>query len=261
MTVIGYAVSSISQDLSVQKATLRAAGCKVIRAEKRSGATTGSRKQLRNILESLNSGDVVIVTRIDRLAHSICDLQGIVRVIKAKGASLRATEQSIDTNTVAGTAFLDTLGLFAAFESNIRKERQLVGIAKAKAEGRYKGRPISIDVSKVHELKSQGKGVTDIAREMKIARSSVYRALKEGNEKSSRQKYSRQVPDGYQHQGPLMQCSEKRVQFPEDEVLDFRSEPIFEAPSVSQAAIFSPEMCGDDQLSRAAKKDFEKLRF
>jgi DNA invertase Pin-like site-specific DNA recombinase len=185
MTVIGYArVSTIDQDLSIQKATLRAAGCNVIRVEKRSGATTASRKQLRTVLEFLHKGDVLIVTRIDRLARSIGDLQNIVRTIRAKGASLKATEKPIDTSTAAGKAFLDMLGVFAEFETNLRRERQLEGIAKARAEGRYKGRPTSIDVSKVHELKAQGMGATDIAREMKIARASVYRALKEPREMS-----------------------------------------------------------------------------
>jgi DNA invertase Pin-like site-specific DNA recombinase len=206
MTMIGYAwVSTIDQDVSIQKATLRAAGCRVIRAEKRSGATTTSRKQLRAVLEYLHSGDVLIVTRIDRLARSIGDLQDIVRAIKAKGASLKATEQPIDTSTAAGKAFLDMLGVFAEFETNLRKERQLEGIAKARAEGRYKGRPTSIDVSKVHELKAQGMGVTDIAREMKIARASVYRALKDRREMSPLRlgsKRRRQAPEKYARRGP-----------------------------------------------------------
>jgi DNA invertase Pin-like site-specific DNA recombinase len=187
MTVIGYVrVSTIDQDLSIQKATLRAAGCNVIRAEKRCGATIASRKQLRTVLEFLHKGDVLMVTRIDSLARSIGDLQDIVRMIKAKGASLKAAEQPIDTSTAAGNAFLDLLGVFAEFEANLRKERQLESIAKAKAEGRYKGRPNSIDVSKVQELKAQGKGVTDIAREMRIARASVYRALLKGEQLKDR---------------------------------------------------------------------------
>jgi DNA invertase Pin-like site-specific DNA recombinase len=192
MTVIGYVrVSTIDQDLSVQKATLQAAGCNVIRTEKRSGATTASRKKLRAIVESLHDGDVLMVTRIDKLARSIGDLQDIVRAIYAKGASLKATEQPIDTSITAGKVFLDMLGVFAEFETNLRKERQHEGIAKARAEGRYKGRPNSIDVSKVRELKAQGKGATEIAREMKIARASVYRALQEQREMSLLQPGSR----------------------------------------------------------------------
>jgi Resolvase, N terminal domain len=78
-------------------------------------------------------------TRIDRLARSIGDLQDIVRAVRSKGASLRATERPIDTITAAGKAFLEMLGVFAGFETNLRKERQAEGIAKAKAAGIYKG--------------------------------------------------------------------------------------------------------------------------
>ena len=77
----------------------------------------------------------MVVTHIDRLARSIGDLQDIVRTLKAKGATLRAMEQPIDTSTAAGKAFLDMLSVFAEFETNLRRERQLEGIAKAKAEG------------------------------------------------------------------------------------------------------------------------------
>jgi DNA invertase Pin-like site-specific DNA recombinase len=82
---------------------------------------------------------------IDRLARSIGDLQDIVRTVRARGATLKATEQPIDTSTVAGECFLDMLGVFAEFETNLRCERQLEGIAKAKAAGVYKGRPASIE--------------------------------------------------------------------------------------------------------------------
>src|SRR3984893_3442926 len=94
MTVIGYArVSTTDQDLSIQEAALKAAGCDVIRAEKRSGASTEGREELRIVLDFLRKGDVLMVTRIDRLARSIGDLQDIVRTVRARGASLKATEQ------------------------------------------------------------------------------------------------------------------------------------------------------------------------
>src|SRR5712671_2014780 len=103
MTVIGYArVSTTDQDLSIQEAALTAGGCEVIRAEKRSGITTTGREELRTVLDFLRKGDVLMVTRIDRLARSIGDLQDIVRTVRAKGASLKATEQPIDTSTAAG---------------------------------------------------------------------------------------------------------------------------------------------------------------
>src|SRR6266576_4692419 len=178
MAVIGYArVSTTDQNLDVQESALRAAGCDPIRSEKRTGTTTAGREELRSILDFLRSGDVLMVTRIDRLARSIGDLQDIVRAVKAKGATLKATEQPIDTSSAAGKAFLDMLGVFAEFETAIRKERQLEGIAKAKAEGVYKGRKPSIDAVRVRELKQKGFGASQIAKALKIGRASVYRAL------------------------------------------------------------------------------------
>jgi DNA invertase Pin-like site-specific DNA recombinase len=180
MTVIGYArVSTSDQNLEIQEAALRAAGCQVIRSEKRSGTTTSGRTELQTVLDFLGTGDVLMVTRIDRLARSIGDLQDIVRAVKAKGAGLKATEQPIDTSTAAGKAFLDMLGVFAEFETNLRKERQLEGIAKAKAAGVYKGRKPTVDVLRVRALKQEGLGPSAIAKTLGIGRASVYRALPE----------------------------------------------------------------------------------
>lgn len=176
MTTIGYArVSTTDQSLDIQEAALRSAGCEVIRAEKRSGTTTEGREELCTVLDFLRPGDVLMVTRIDRLARSIGDLQDIVRAIKAKGAVLKATEQPIDTSTAAGKAFLDMLGVFAEFETNLRRERQLEGVAKAKAAGVYKGRPASIDGTRVREMKAAGMGAAEIAKALGIGRASVYR--------------------------------------------------------------------------------------
>src|ERR1700752_2426103 len=169
MTVIGYArVSTSDQNLEIQEAALKAAGCGVIRAEKRSGTSTSGRAELQTVLDFLRAGDVLMVTRIDRLARSIGDLQDIVRAVKAKGASLKATEQPIDTSTAAGKAFLDMLGVFAEFETNLRKERQLEGIAKAKAAGVYKGRKPTVDVVRVRALQAQALGPTKIAKALGI---------------------------------------------------------------------------------------------
>jgi len=120
----------------------------------------------------------LVVTRIDRLARSIADLQDIVRALKARGAVLKATEQPIDTSTAAGKCFLDMLGVFAEFETNLRRERQLEGIAKAKAAGVYKGRPATIDVDEIGRLKAEGLGASEIAKRLGIGRASVYRAFK-----------------------------------------------------------------------------------
>jgi DNA invertase Pin-like site-specific DNA recombinase len=181
MAAIGYArVSTTDQDLTVQLDALKAAGCSVIRSEKTSGTTTDGRNELKTILDFIQVGDELVVTRVDRLARSIGDLQDIVRTIRAKGASLRATEQPIDTTSAAGKAFLDMLGVFAEFETNLRKERQMEGIAKAKVAGIYKGRKPEIDADQVRKLKSQGVGASEIARKLGIGRASVYRILSAG---------------------------------------------------------------------------------
>ena len=177
-SIIGYArASSLDQDTGLQEAALRAAGCTIIRAEHRSGTSTDGRAELETVLSFLREGDTLMVTRIDRLARSVSDLERIVETVKMKGAFLRATEQPIDTSTPAGTAFLQMLGVFAQFETALRKERQLEGIEKAKAAGVYKGRKPSVDVAKVRQLRDAGIGPSDIAKQMGIGRASVYRAM------------------------------------------------------------------------------------
>jgi DNA invertase Pin-like site-specific DNA recombinase len=178
MTTIGYArVSTTDQDLTLQVDKLKAAGCDVIRQEKASGTSTEKRKELQTVLDFIREGDMLLITRVDRLARSIADLQDIVRTLKAKGAALKAIEQPIDTSTAAGKCFLDMLGVFAEFETNLRRERQLEGIARAKAEGKYKGRPASIDAAKVRAMKAEGLGASEIAKALKIGRASVYRLM------------------------------------------------------------------------------------
>jgi DNA invertase Pin-like site-specific DNA recombinase len=180
-TIIGYArVSTTDQDLSIQEAALKAAGCTIIRAEKRSGTSTAGRTELATILEFLREGDTLVVTRIDRLARSVGDLQDIARAIKAKGASLKATEQPIDTSTAAGKAFFGMLSVFAEFETNLRRERQLEGIVQAKEAGVYKGRPASIQADKVRAMRDSGIGASEIAKQLNISRASVYRIIGEG---------------------------------------------------------------------------------
>ena len=111
------------------------------------------------------------------MAGHIRDLQNIVYDLDKKGVVLSATEQPIDTSTSAGKCFLDMLGVFGEFETNLRRERQMEGIAKAKERGVYKGRKPSVDVEKVKKLKASGMGASAIAKAMGIGRASVYRAL------------------------------------------------------------------------------------
>ncbi|WP_174297352.1 recombinase family protein [Sphingomonas bacterium] len=178
MSLFGYArVSTTEQDLSIQVAALKAAGCQTIRSEKKSGTERGSRTELQILLDFLREGDTLVVTRIDRLARSMKDLQDIVHELKGRGVALKATEQPIDTGTAAGKAFLDMLGVFAEFETNLRKERQAEGILAAKARGVYKGGKPRIDPEAVRRLAAEGVRPAHIARELGISRGTVYRFL------------------------------------------------------------------------------------
>ncbi|SLN76867.1 DNA-invertase hin [Roseovarius gaetbuli] len=179
MSTYGYArVSTADQDLTIQREALKAAGCEIIREEKISGTSRQGRAELKTLLEFLREGDTLVVTRLDRLARSMDDLSSIARELQEKGVALKATEQPVDTSSAAGKAFFQMLGVFAEFETNLRRERQMEGIAKAKAEGVYKGRKPSIDVDEVKRMRvEEGMGATEIAREMGIARTSVYRVL------------------------------------------------------------------------------------
>jgi DNA invertase Pin-like site-specific DNA recombinase len=179
MAIYGYArASTLDQDVVIQEEALRRAGCAVIRSEKASGTSRAGRSELALLLQFLHPGDTLMVTRVDRLARSIKDLQDIVHELRARGVTLKATEQPIDTATSAGKAFLDMLGVFAEFETNLRRERQMEGIARAKAKGIYKGRKPSIDPAEVRRLRAEEKlGPTAIARRLGIGRASVYRVL------------------------------------------------------------------------------------
>lgn len=107
----------------------------MVRTEQKSGASLDGRPELKTILDFIHRGETLVVTRIDRLARSLNDLQTIVTHLKSKGAHLAATEQPVDTSTAAGKAFFDMLGVFAEFETNLRRERQAEGIAAAKRRG------------------------------------------------------------------------------------------------------------------------------
>jgi len=179
MALYGYArVSTNDQDFTLQEQALLAAGCEVIRAEKVTGTSLTGRTELQVLLDFLRSGDTLVVTRIDRLARSIKDLQDIVYTLKEQGVTLKAIEQPIDTRSAAGKAFLDMLGVFAEFETNLRRERQIEGIAAAKSRGVYLGRKPSVDTAEILRLRLEDKlGATEIARRLGVGRATVYRAL------------------------------------------------------------------------------------
>lgn len=179
MALVGYArVSSVGQSLEIQEAALSDAGCDKIFSEKRSGLTAEGRRQLEDALDYVREGDMFIVTRLDRLARSVGDLFAIMERLQSKGVAFRCLQQGgVDTDSSTGRLMLAILGAVAAFEADIRKERQAEGIAKAKAAGVYKGRKPSINGEEIRRLAAAGVRPADIARTLQIGRASVYRYL------------------------------------------------------------------------------------
>ena len=181
MSKVGYArVSTLDQDHTTQIERLEQSGCEKIFREKQSAVTKENRIALAECLEYMREGDTLVITKIDRLARSARDLHNMVHDLENGGVSLIVLDQSIDTSTPTGKAFLGMLATFAEFETNIRKERQLEGIAKAKKEGRYKGRKATAKEKKPEMLAllSQGMSKPKIAKELGVSVASVYNILK-----------------------------------------------------------------------------------
>jgi DNA invertase Pin-like site-specific DNA recombinase len=176
--IVGYArTSTVDQraGFDAQIRELEAAGATKIFKEQIS--SVAERAQLEALLEYVREGDVVIVTKLDRLARNMGDLLDIIERIEAKKASLRILAMGLDTTTPTGNLMLNVLGSVAQFEREIMLERQREGIAKAKAEGKYRGRQPTVrkQVKEIEALLEQGLGPVDIARKLEVARSSIYR--------------------------------------------------------------------------------------
>ena len=140
------------------------------------------RAALIEMVEYVREGDEVVVYSIDRLARDLRDLQSIISDLNDKGVSVSFISEGLkfgaDSNDAFAKLQLQMMGAFAEFERNIIRKRQAEGIAKAKERGVYSGRAKKINDRKIVELKQKGYGATEIASEMGITRTSVYRALK-----------------------------------------------------------------------------------
>ncbi|MFA9200023.1 MAG: recombinase family protein [Cypionkella sp.] len=162
----------------MQDDALREAGCFKVFSEKKSGLSAQGRTQLADCLDYVREGDTLVVTRLDRLARSVGDLFQIIERLQQKGVSFRCLQQGgVDTDTSTGRLMLAILGAVAAFETDLRKERQAEGIAKAKAAGVYTGRKPTIDAVEVQRLHAEGSRPAEIARKLGIGRASVYRHI------------------------------------------------------------------------------------
>lgn len=178
--LVGYArTSTLDQKASIegQVRDLIDLGCEKVFKEQVSSVDVKNREQLALALDFIREGDTLVVTKLDRLARSTAHLVEIMQTIEAKKAGLRIVDLGIDTGTATGRLMLNVVSAIAQFEREIMLERQREGIEKARREGKYKGRPSEIDAENVLAMKDAGKSPTAIAKELGIARSSVYRVL------------------------------------------------------------------------------------
>ena len=188
--LIGYArTSTLDQKagLDAQRRDLEAVGCERIFVEQVSSVDVLSRAQLAEALTFAREGDTLVVTKLDRLARSVAHLVGILGQLEEKGVALRILSMGIDTATPTGKLMLTILGGVAEFEREIMLERQREGIAKAKAEGKYKGRAPTAraKAEEVLRLHAEGIGGTEIAKRLGIGRASVYRIIDEAKNGAS----------------------------------------------------------------------------
>ena len=182
MALIGYArVSSVRQSLDVQLDKLQ--HCDNIYQEKRSGASAGApgaRPRLEACLEYVREGDTLVVTRLDRLARSTLHLCQIADELKRKGVNLQVLDQNIDTSDATGRLLFNMLGAIAQFETEIRAERQMDGIQKAKERGVHFGRRKTLTKPQIAELqqrRKQGELIKTLMKEYGLSKASVYRYL------------------------------------------------------------------------------------
>lgn len=180
--LVGYARTSTTEQiagLGAQRRDLEAAGCEELFEEQVS--SVHRREALEAALKFVRKGDTLVVTKLDRLARSVPDLVRIIERLEEKAATLRILAMNLDTATPTGRLLLNLVGSIAQFEREIMLERQREGIAKAKAEGKYRGRAPTAraKADAVLALKSAGKGASAIAAELGIGRASVYRILRQ----------------------------------------------------------------------------------
>lgn len=181
-TLIGYRRSSTSDQCagySAQHEQLLATGCTKIFGEMVS--SVAQRDQLEAALDYVREGDVLVCTDLTRLCRSVADLVAITERLQAKGCALRILSLNLDTSTPTGKLMLNLLGSIAEFERSIMLERQKVGIAKARADGKYRGRePTARRLApQVRQMRASGIGPSAIAAQLGISRASVHRIIAE----------------------------------------------------------------------------------
>jgi DNA invertase Pin-like site-specific DNA recombinase len=180
MAIIGYARTSTRHQevgLEAQKAALAKEGCEKIFAEQ--VGSIGERAQFERAIEYVREGDVLVVTKLDRLARSVAHLCQVSAELERKGVALKILDMGVNTACPAGRLFLNIVGSIAQFEREIMLERQRDGIAAAQAAGRYKGRKPTARAqeAEIRRLAAEGMKREDIAHRLGLGLRSVYRML------------------------------------------------------------------------------------
>jgi len=180
---VGYArVSTSSQNLESQINQLKDSGCKKIFSEKRSGKNKADRQQFNIMMDFIRDGDILFITKLDRLARSVIDLHNIAKFLEDKNVDLKVIHQNIDTTTPAGRLLFTMLGAIAEFERDLINERVKEGIEAAKKKGVQFGRRAILTYKEknvIYKQHEKGKSVAWLSKIFHVARNTIYRALKD----------------------------------------------------------------------------------
>lgn len=186
MTTYGYArVSTTDQHLDAQIEQLTAAGCTTVYQEKASGSKAGAKRpQLAALLAAVQKGDMVVVSKIDRIARSTRDLLNMIGDLETQGVTFKVLDSPIDTSSTFGSLMLQIIGAIAEFERRLLLDRQKDGISRARAEGLYKGKAATVTVGdtakRVQAMLDMGLSKQRVADQTGVSLASVYRIGRKG---------------------------------------------------------------------------------
>lgn len=179
--IVGYARTSTTDQVAGLEAQLRdLKHCD--RIYKEHVSAVGERPEFDKVMDMLRPGDKLVVTKLDRLARSVIHLGQIVERLEERGADLQILGMGIDSSTATGKLMLNVLGSVAQFEREMMLERQRDGIAKAKADGKYKGRKAAFSLERAKSLRDKGLSLAEIGHQLGVSRQAVHTKLKQATD-------------------------------------------------------------------------------
>lgn len=195
---IGYArVSTVDQNLDLQRDALTRAACVQIYEDKASGRAMKNRPELANVLRALRAGDTLVVWRLDRLGRSLYDLVKIVNDLSERGVRFESLTEQIDTSTAQGRMFLGVMASMAQYVRDVIHENTMAGLKAARARGRLGGRPAALDDQALQEvealLRDPNITVASIAERYQVSRVTLYNSLRRRAAKKESEKAAQPV--------------------------------------------------------------------